>query len=731
MSIRREDIYRAMSDIDEKYISEAAFLTASEKKKAKFGRRTVLLCAVLAVLVCALAAFAVILTRKGDGVVLDSEKFADYRMDGATLVEYVGEPTSRLEIPDGIRVIADYAFKNNKKSSEIKVIQLSATVETVEKNAFAGCDSLEDVILAAGNENFKIENETTFSADGEYLLRYDGNAESYIVPAGVKYIAAHAFQTTNIKEVVFNDDLLYIGYNAFAGLELSEINLPDSVLELADGAFAMCVYALDGHIGANTVYNTETTFEDVPFYNTLRAGKPCPAEDILRGNVTITEAFLKSNREYADEQISAVLRYYNGLEIGTTPAYGAIYEAPSIPNGTAVPMPGEVDIEALEIIENGWSSSVACEVVIKCGGSYSLRIGFNIYDMWPELYWEDVRWRVEDITFVPDNAELTSDEKYGDWFIEYGDDGRITFTRGSYVYCEDKFPSEEYRLSLSPSGDMFILEYCSAGIWSFAVEDFTGKMHETWWSFELPCVPFYMRADGDYIPHSARWNTDEATKDEWQVICESVYGTMYMNINVDSDNFIRMSKETGDEVYIYYDVKYFDGAETRYDVLPDGAGQTKTDEVKINRVRTYYEDQTTENMNPDGLSVTIEVPSSWEYGVDTERIAASKNNVRRYVTGDVLYVFDGELTEENLKNRLGFAEEKYRDFALGKAGGNEYAYFLTTFVSGDDVTDMLTVCVRTESGYIKSMTLYSYRDGDSQNYIENVLIPVIASVTVK
>ena len=89
------------------------------------------------------------------------------------------------------------------------------------------------------------------------------------------------------------------------------------------------------------------------------------------------------------------------------------------------------------------------------------------------------------------------------------------------------------------------------------------------------------------------------------------------------------------------------------------------------------------------------------------------------------------ITEENLKNRLGFAEEKYRDFVTGKAARNEYAYFLTTTVSGDDVTDMLTVCVRTESGCIVSMTLYSYRDGDSQNYIENVRIPVIASVTVK
>lgn len=729
MRIRGEDIYRAMSDIDEKYIAEAAFLPDA-RKKMRLGKRTVLLCAVLAVIVCSLAAFAVVLTRKNGGTAFDPENFPDYRVDGTTLVEYVGNPTSRLEIPDGIKVIADYAFKNNKKSGEIKVIQLSATVETVEKNAFAGCGSLEDVILAAGNENFKVENETTFSADGEYLLRYDGDAESYIVPSGVKYIAAHAFQMTNIKNIVFNDDLLYIGYNAFAGLNLAEINLPDSVLELADGAFAMCRYALDGHIGENTVYDTETTFDDVPFYNTLLAGKPCPAEDFLRENVTITEAFLKSNREYACEQINEVLRYYNGLEIGQTPAYGAIYEAPSVPDGSTVPMPDEVDFDNLEIIENGLSSSALCEVVIKCGGPYSLRIGFNIYDMWSELYWEDVLWRVEDITFVPDNAELTSDEKYGDWFIEYGDDGRITFTKGSYVYCEDKFPSDEYRLSLSPSGDMFILEYCSAGIWSFAVEDFTGKMHETWWSFELPCVPFYMRADGDYIPHSARWNTDEATKDEWQVICESVYGTMYMNINVDSD-LIRMSKEVDDEVCIYYDVKFFDGAETRYDSLPSGAGQTKTDELKISRVRTYYEDQTTENMNPDRLSATIEVPSAWENGADTERIAASKSKALRYVAGDTLYVFDGELTEDTLKNRFGFAEEKYKEFVTGKVGENEYAYFLTTFVSGDDVTDVLNGCVRTENGYILPMTLYSYRDGDSRNYIENVLIPVIEGVTVK
>lgn len=714
-------VWRAISDIDERYLLGVERPTARRRKSVGHLRKTLVLCAAL--IVCA-SVFALLPLFRVDDIP-DSSEYADFRMDGSTLVEYVGEGENTLVIPDGVKVIADYAFKNNESAKNIKVVLLSASVETVAENGLAGLDSLEDVIAAAGSEFFKTEGGATFSADGEYLLHYSGEGESYTLPSGVRYISAHAFQSSSLTSVELNDGLLYIGYNAFAGLELAEIYLPDSVEEIAEGAFSGCMKAIEGHIGENTAIG-ENSFWCVPFYNTLCAGKPCPAEDVLRENVTITEAFLSSDRSYIMEQISDIIDYYNGvLGDKTSVAFGAIYESPSAPQGVILPNASNIDIEGVSLFENTWSSQASIEVRIPCEGGYCISIGFAMLGAWEELCWENVTWRAEDIRFISDDSALTADESYGEWLIEYAEN-EITFTRGGYSFTEDRFPYSECRLALSDNGDMFIVELLSGGIWSFIIEDFSGTEHTTWWSYSGPCVPYYSKADGDYIPHSARFVSDADS--EWQVICESVYGSMRINIYA-GDYFIRDAKECG-EAYMYYDVEYFEGETTRGDVLSDGTYELAEATLAVDAVCGFAEHQKLYDYASQ-MSVTLDLPATWTPYCDSVRESHGLASARIEFYGQI-YDFAGELGEENIREYLSAPPEKYRAFGRGEtACGYEYCYFVETRVTGaDTVTDYVVSYVRS-GDYVVPILFMSYRDGDAEDYIENVILKIIESIDVK
>ena len=546
-----------MSEIDEKYIEEGADGAVKEKKRVSM-RRIGVLAACVAVI--AAVCLCIPLMRRGT----ELPEYENFEIEGTTIVAYTGKGDTKLEIPEGVEKIANYAFLSNEESSKITQISIPKTVKIIETDAFAGCTTLAELILDSENMNFVDVDGVIMSEDGTCILSYERRGDtSYDIPEGVKFICAHAFQMSGLKNITFPEGLQYIGYNAFAGLSLSEIYLPDSVLELAEGAFSGCLMAAFGYVSEATV-RYDNTFSEVPFYMSMVIGQMTPAEEYLQGLVTIEEAIEKSDREVIMEQVSNIIGVYSGEKVpdgffGQAAVTGP--EADSLPDGVTLPDAATVSYGDLTVVPGQWESNVVCSLLIPCGGGYNMSIGFSVYALWSYYYWDEVKWRAETVDFVPDTPE-SGELVFGNWIITFGEENglynELTFTSadGTNYVREFRFPSEEaYRLKMSPDGNAFIIEYTSGGVPSFFIEDLSGSLYTTWWSYAAPCVPWYSKADGTYISGSAEWNTDGATMGEYQVTGESNFGKFLMNYK--TGELTRESKAVG-EVFIYYDCVYED-----------------------------------------------------------------------------------------------------------------------------------------------------------------------------
>lgn len=171
-----------------------------------------------------------------------------------------------------------------------------AAVSTVGvSNAFDGCTSLSNIIVATGSKSFKAVDGVLYSADGKTLL-YCPTVKSgeFEVPTGVQIVAPGAFIGCNaITSVTLPNTLTYVGECAFYGLsqnltavtfkganlgtgvtvgkyafrdcaQLSTLNLETGsrLVALSEGAFYNC-YALPSF----TVPTSMTSIGKQAFYN--------------------------------------------------------------------------------------------------------------------------------------------------------------------------------------------------------------------------------------------------------------------------------------------------------------------------------------------------------------------------------------------------------------------------------------------------------------------------------
>ncbi|MBQ8005532.1 MAG: leucine-rich repeat domain-containing protein, partial [Clostridia bacterium] len=543
--MKKSYLYEKISEIDERYIVEAMDPPRfGRKKKFSFGKGLTLAAACLALLT-AMVALPMMLKDDDDILIpgpdiidFNTPEYADFEIEGSTIVAYKGEGCESLTIPNGIEAIAEFAFLGNENAKNIKVISIASTVKNIDNNAFAGCSELQQLIVGENSE-FTEQNGLLMTKNGETIVKYTnpGDVKSITIPKGVKYISAHAFQGSELSEVIFNEGLLYIGFNAFASLEITEIHLPSTLLELEEGAFSGCIYATEGSYPKGLKIG-ENAFDIVPFYLSLLAGAPCPHEDILKNNVTIAEAFAKSDSELITAQFNDIFEFYKtGTISGESFCYSAIMGAPELPESTELPGAEDIEFSSLKIVERAWSSQTNADIIIPLVGKYDIIIGYRLYDRFSPMYWSDIKWRVENISFVPKDAAADADIAFGDWYISMiGNDtdgySSISFTnKDGKSYTEERFPStEKYRFILSPDGERFIVEYSSGG-WNFFIEDLSGKLYNTWWSYDAPCVPYYSKVDGAYLPGTAMWNTSPDTMEQYPIIAENIQGRFLMDFS--------------------------------------------------------------------------------------------------------------------------------------------------------------------------------------------------------
>ena len=142
----------------------------------------------------------------GIGILSDENGFVISR--NGILKKYEGDE-SKIEIPNGVKVIGKHAFYN---CTSLQSIIIPSSVEEIGYGSFAYCDSLMSIIIPG---SVKIIGIDAFY--NCYSLR------SITIPNGVEKIENDAFEfCVSLKSIIIPGSIKEIGYNVFYGCDSLE-----------------------------------------------------------------------------------------------------------------------------------------------------------------------------------------------------------------------------------------------------------------------------------------------------------------------------------------------------------------------------------------------------------------------------------------------------------------------------------------------------------------------------
>ncbi|MGN1348591.1 MAG: leucine-rich repeat protein [Acutalibacteraceae bacterium] len=149
----------------------------------------------------------------------------------------------KIKIPTKVETIAPVAFA---ECSYLEEIEIPASVKSIGLDAFGVCLSLESIKVDENNPYFSSDDfGVLFNKDKTVLLQYPaGNSrETYKTPDSVKTIGAGAFKgCTNLRYVTLNTNLEVISSDAFGMcIRLKEVYFPDTLKRIEEFAFDDCL----------------------------------------------------------------------------------------------------------------------------------------------------------------------------------------------------------------------------------------------------------------------------------------------------------------------------------------------------------------------------------------------------------------------------------------------------------------------------------------------------------
>ncbi len=171
-------------------------------------------------------------------------------------------PDGNVDIPEGIKVIANSAFYGR---TSIKRVTLSESVETIEYSAFAECKNLEYVYLNKNLKNlvgFTFNNcinlkevvmPTSLENVGQYIFWRCESLEEITLPKNISTIPYGMFsQCKNLKTVELQSVITNIGTDAFFNCNnLTSFDL-SNVLIIGNDAFSWCRSLTEIDLGSVT-----------------------------------------------------------------------------------------------------------------------------------------------------------------------------------------------------------------------------------------------------------------------------------------------------------------------------------------------------------------------------------------------------------------------------------------------------------------------------------------------
>lgn len=171
------------------------------------------------------------------------------QIEGDTLIKYLGVDAF-VEVPDGIRIIADSAFEY---CMEVQEVYLPDSVERIGKHAFQGSgikkihlpESIKtiDIYAFSGTPLEYTELPENLQELGHSAFRYCRMLKKAKFPEHLVEIPHDTFNDCGkLREVILPHDTEVIGAHAFSGCAaLEQVDLPESVKQIEEGAFVTCV----------------------------------------------------------------------------------------------------------------------------------------------------------------------------------------------------------------------------------------------------------------------------------------------------------------------------------------------------------------------------------------------------------------------------------------------------------------------------------------------------------
>lgn len=147
---------------------------------------------------------------------------------------------NEISLPEKLTAICDAAFYN---CYGLKEIEIPDSVEKIGINAFRTGSSI-DISVSEKQSAFEMIDGVLFDKQEKKLIYYPDKLENktYEIPQGIREIGEQAFfECGNLTEIILPDSLTKIGSNAFSWCSnLTEITIPDSVVFIGINPFSDC-----------------------------------------------------------------------------------------------------------------------------------------------------------------------------------------------------------------------------------------------------------------------------------------------------------------------------------------------------------------------------------------------------------------------------------------------------------------------------------------------------------
>lgn len=146
------------------------------------------------------------------------------------------EALENLTLGSKVQTIGEYAFF----SSALTQVVLPASVRSISYSAFSS-PTLESIYVDSSNTTYCDINGVLFTKNKETLVLFpEGRIGTYIVPSTTRKLAQSAFSGTQLAEIQISEGVTDIGQACFAGGQISKVTLPGTLRTIGKNAFFSC-----------------------------------------------------------------------------------------------------------------------------------------------------------------------------------------------------------------------------------------------------------------------------------------------------------------------------------------------------------------------------------------------------------------------------------------------------------------------------------------------------------